>query len=118
LLAWADATVLGDDRSIAEAREAVVAEMGSAAAVDAAAIIGNFERMTRIADATGIPLDPPMNALAATIQDELGLREFRSAANSGRPGMIATGAAKVLKPLAFRAMAAFAGRAKSKNHDD
>ena len=44
-----------------------------AALVDAAAVVGNFERMVRIADGTGIPLDKPVAMVSADMREELGL---------------------------------------------
>jgi hypothetical protein len=64
-----------------EARARVRRELGSAALVDAAAVIGNFERMTRIADSTGIPLDAPVNVMTESIRAELGIDNFGSAAD-------------------------------------
>jgi hypothetical protein len=114
LLAWADATSRGDAREIVAARDRVVSAAGAAAAVDAAAIMANFERMTRIADATGIPLDGPMNALSADIQETLGLRTFRSAAQSAKAGAIAVTAARLLSPLVYRLIPSIARRMKAK----
>ncbi|MCP4304235.1 MAG: hypothetical protein GY926_00075 [bacterium] len=54
LLAYVDATLSGDD--IATARNAVVAAISPEAAVDAAAVTGNFEMMNRIADGVGMPV--------------------------------------------------------------
>jgi hypothetical protein len=68
----------GDDE---EARARVRRELGSAALVDAAAVIGNFERMTRIADSTGIPLDAPVNVMTESIRAELGIDDYGSAAD-------------------------------------
>jgi hypothetical protein len=41
-------------------------------------VIGNFERMDRIADGTGIPLDNMVNALSGDIREELGLEDYES----------------------------------------
>ena len=84
LLAFVDAS-LGADRetgpaSLATARERVRAELGWEALVDAAAIIGNFERMVRIADGTGIPLDAPVLVASEGIRAELGIDAFESGA--------------------------------------
>jgi hypothetical protein len=49
-------------------------------------VASNFERMTRIADATGIPLDAPAAALSADLRDTLGLDRFASAAQMRRLG--------------------------------
>lgn len=53
LAGFVDAIVEGDARATARARSRVVERLGPAAAVDAAAIVANFEMMTRIADGTG-----------------------------------------------------------------
>ncbi len=48
-------------------------KLGVEALVDAAAVIGNFERMTRIADGTGIPLGDTLAAVTVDIREDLGL---------------------------------------------
>jgi hypothetical protein len=67
---------------IAKAGDRIRGELGSAALVDAAAIIGNFERMVRIADATGIPLDAPVNVGTESIRADLGIDQYESAAHT------------------------------------
>ncbi len=57
LLALAEAMVNGNEETLSAARTRVLEELGPAPLVDAAAVASNFERMVRIADATGIPLD-------------------------------------------------------------
>jgi hypothetical protein len=54
-------------------REDVTLKLGVEALVDAAAVIGNFERMTRIADGTGIPLGDTLAAVTVDIRRDLGL---------------------------------------------
>jgi hypothetical protein len=44
--------------------------------VDAAGVVSNFERMVRIADATGIQLDERMAALSQEVRDALQLERF------------------------------------------
>ena len=56
LTAFAEAAVKNTS-DLARAREQLKSELGEAALVDGAAVVGNFERMTRIADGTGIPID-------------------------------------------------------------
>ena len=60
LTEFAEAVVVGDAERIAAARGSVATELGDAAMVDAAAVIANFQRMVRIADSSGIPLDEPV----------------------------------------------------------
>ncbi len=59
LLAFAAAAARRDDAGLTAARARLLDETGAEALVGAAAVVGNFERMTRIADSTGIPLDTP-----------------------------------------------------------
>ena len=72
--------------------------------MDTAAVIGNFQRMVRIADATGIPLDAPVGALSAEIRDELDLGSFASAANTPDPGTLQKAAGRALRPAAMAAL--------------
>ena len=82
LLAFAQALVEGEDAALAGARAKLEAAMGSEAVVDAAGVASNFERMVRIADATGIPQEAPVMMLGDDLIEELDLRRFGSAANT------------------------------------
>ena len=81
LVGLVEASLSDDVGDAEEARARVRRELGSAALVDAAAVIGNFERMTRIADSTGIPLDAPVSVMTESIRAELGIDDFGSAAD-------------------------------------
>ena len=61
LVRFAEAVVHREADAIPEARGRLREAVGAEGLVDAAAVIGNFERMVRIADGTGIPLDTPVN---------------------------------------------------------
>ena len=76
LIAFAEAMVGDDDAALIHARQAVIEVLGPAAMVDAAGVASNFERMVRIADATGIQLDARMEALSREVRDQLGLERF------------------------------------------
>jgi hypothetical protein len=52
--------------------------MGAEAVVDAAGVASNFERMVRIADSTGIPLDDRMSRASKEVREALGLERFRA----------------------------------------
>lgn len=78
LVRFADAAVRGDPAELATARDALRDAAGSAALVDAAAVVGNFERMVRIADGTGIPLDGVVEALSGDFRDALGVERYAS----------------------------------------
>jgi len=76
LLAFADAALDGDPAVLAMARTRVVAALGAAAMVDAAAVIAVFNGITRIADATGIPLEDAKRAESADWRAALGIDRF------------------------------------------
>ena len=76
LIAFAEAMVGQDDDALTHARHAVLEVMSPAAMVDAAGVASNFERMVRIADATGIPLDERMERLSREVRDALHLERF------------------------------------------
>jgi hypothetical protein len=103
LTAFADAVVAG----AAEARERVASELGESAMVDAAAVIGNFQRMVRIADGTGIPLDAPVAMISADMRADLGIDGYDGASNTapvrGLQRMVGRGLSRVL-PMVLRVM--------------
>lgn len=102
LIAYADA-VVARSTDIPETRDAVHKSMGDAGVVDAAAVIANFQRMVRIADGTGIPIDGPLDVLSADIRHEIGINEFPSAEGRGRNGTLR----RLAAPLMRLAMARF-----------
>lgn len=108
LLALAEAVVRGGDAELAAARAGAVAALGPDGFVEAAAVASNFERMVRIADATGIPLDAPLDAITASMRADLGIDAYGSAANTPQvsPGRRALG--RALAPLARYLMPALA----------
>jgi hypothetical protein len=59
-------------------RHGVLETMGPEAMVDAAGVASNFERMVRIADATGIPLDERMEKASKDVREALDLERFRA----------------------------------------
>ena len=68
--------------NLAETRARVAQAMGPGAAVDAAGTIANFQRMVRIADGTGIPVDSYILERSGELPERLGLTAYRSAANT------------------------------------
>ena len=73
LVAFAEAIVQGDEETRARTRAAVIEALGPEAMVDAAGVASNFERMVRIADATGIELGDLLEQVTADVRDTLGL---------------------------------------------
>ena len=82
LLAFTDAVMGSDATARARERRALREVLSPEAFVDACAVIAAFNVVDRIADATGIPLDPMLQAASGDIQEQLGLARFGSAANT------------------------------------
>jgi len=101
LIAYADA-VVARSPDVAKTRDAVQKSMGDDGVVDAAGVIANFQRMVRIADGTGIPIDGPLDILSADIRHEIGINNFSSAKGRGKNG--------ALRRLAAPLMRRFMGR--------
>ena len=75
LLRFTEAVLTRDRSALPSARQALADAMGAEAVVDAAAVIATFEGNVRIADATGIPLDPGSEQLRRKIGEALGVRD-------------------------------------------
>ena len=65
-----------DKARIAAARTTTVETLGKAAMMDAAATISAFNAYTRMADATGIPLETPKAEATVELRQELGLESL------------------------------------------
>ncbi len=96
LTAFADAAVAGDPAALATARDALREAAGSKAVVDTAGVIGNFQRMVRIADGTGIPLDGVVDTMSSDFREDLGLDSFESR-RLGEKGALARALAPVAR---------------------
>jgi len=118
LIALADAQVGDDDAALATARARLLAEIGAEAFVDATAVVANFERMVRVADATGTPLDEPVATLATGLRDELDLDRFGSAGNTPRAGALKRVLGRVLAPFAGLALRRMGARMSGGRRDD
>ena len=99
MLAFVDAAKGDDEVELARARRRVAETFGPEALVDAAGVIGNFERMNRIADATGIPLEAPLAAAMSDFREQLDLDAFASSANSAQLGAGTKVAGALLRKL-------------------
>ena len=64
---------MGRPETLAMSRAAVMKALSPAAMVDAAGVASNFERMVRIADATGIELGAALEGLTANVRTVLSL---------------------------------------------
>ncbi len=85
LIAFVDAIIAGDDEA-ATARARLTNALGPEAMVDAAAVAANFFMMTRIADATGTPLDERSVAMSNDLRADLGIEGFTSKRLTGQTG--------------------------------
>ena len=113
LVSLAEAVVARDEQALAALRPKIVEEMGQEPLVDAVAVAGNFQRMVRIADGTGIPLDKIAMQLTADIRAELGLDYFDGARNTPKLGW----AGRALSGLTRRAMKRAAKRSSSRGDE-
>lgn len=79
LLAYADAFYADDSAVLDQARQTLRAAIGDAALVDAAAIVGIYDAVVRVADATGTPLEDYKAKISEDLRDELGINDFPAA---------------------------------------
>lgn len=77
LLDLVDAVLAGDDEARERARRDVRNQLGDDGLVDAAGVIGNFEMMNRVADATGMPVGKGSLARSEEWRARLGLDRYR-----------------------------------------
>jgi hypothetical protein len=82
LMKFAEAIASRDAQALTNSRQTLLEKAGPNVLVDAAAVAANFQRMVRIADSTGIPLDEVNMSATADIQKSLKLARFESAKNS------------------------------------
>ena len=73
---FAEAVIGEDDARLAGARERTRALLGDAGFVDAAGVVGLFDAIDRVADATGIPLEDEKAAVSKDIRADLGIDEW------------------------------------------
>lgn len=118
LLGFTDA-VMGEDEAVLDrARQEVIDKLGPEQLVDSAGVVATFNMMNRIADATGIPLDGPVDFMSVNMRKEIGLDQFYSAANTPKPGAIKRVLAKAFQPflpLAIKLMLSVQGDEKLKS---
>ena len=78
LMAFAEAVVTSDQAAIDAKRADVVDAVGPAGLVDAAGIIGLFNAIDRVADATGTELEEEKAAATEGMRDSIGIDGFAS----------------------------------------
>ena len=87
LSGFATAFATRDETALADARSALQRGAGDVVLTEAAGVAANFQRMVRIADTTGIPLDERNVALSHSLLKDLELDRFESARNTPKPGL-------------------------------
>lgn len=81
LMRFAESLASRDD-DLERHRAVLLETAGPAVLVDAAGVAANFQRMVRIADAIGIPVDERFGEMGQRVRAELGIERFPSAGNS------------------------------------
>lgn len=97
-----DQLMQGDDATIKLARQAIDQAISSAASVEIAGLVGSFQRMNRIANATGIALDSIVNAMSGEVQRELNLRNYETSKASRNSNPIFSFLMAKFRSLLFR----------------
>ena len=76
LVEFAEAVLGEDEEALARARAALRAGIGPAGLADAAGVVGLFNAIDRVADATGIPLEAEKAEASTDFRAALGLDRF------------------------------------------
>jgi len=93
--------VLGDDEAaLQHSRQEMMDTLGPEGLVDSAAIVAAFNKMDRIANATGISLDGMLDVVTVGMRAEIGIDRFVSAANTPPAGYLKRLLSGAMKPVA------------------
>ena len=76
LIEFAEAVLGGNEAALSRARAELMTAVGPRGLVDAAAVIGLFNAIDRVADATGIPLEAEKAEVSADFRAALGVDRF------------------------------------------
>ena len=79
LMRFAEAIVSRETQSLKTSRNNLLDIAGPKVVVEAAAVAANFQRMVRIADSIGIPIDEISSEAGTKVREELDLAKFASA---------------------------------------
>ena len=82
LMRFAEAVLDEDQAALSRARTGLLRALGPEGLVDAAAVVGLFNAIDRVADATGIPLEAEKAQASADFRAVLGLDRFAVGARS------------------------------------
>ncbi len=101
LTEYVDAVLLRKD-GLPDMREKMNRTLGPKALVDAAALIASFQRMNRIANATGVRLDSEVNLMSQEVQSNLNLTQLSSAHTTHTPSSLGASLLGRFRPLLFK----------------
>lgn len=76
LLEVAEAVCQGDSAVLKKVRQATVKMLGSQGLIDAIAVAAAFNGITKIANATGLPLDQSTHASTVEMRKETGIDDY------------------------------------------
>lgn len=100
LMRFAEAVASGDEEALKQSRDELHEAAGNEVLVDAAGVAANFQRMVRIADAAGIPIDERNMTFTADVRAELDLERFGTASNSRPTTWVDRLRGKLMRPVA------------------
>ena len=81
-----EAAIHSNWAALAEVRQRAHVRMGPQAVTDALVVAAAFNGITRVADATGTPLDPSTHEVTASMRQETGIEQFDYTQKTGRYG--------------------------------
>ena len=76
LLGQFAAALVRREPGLADLRERVRAAVGEEGLAEVSGVTGNFQRMVRIADGTGIPIEPRKAAATVDLREQLNINRF------------------------------------------
>lgn len=82
LMRFAEAVAERNQENLESTRQRLQDRAGTEALVDAAGVAANFQRMVRIADSIGIPVDDMHSEVGQQVRADLNLERFPSAQNT------------------------------------
>ena len=88
LMRFAESVARKDAQGLTQSRQALLNAAGPNVLVDAAGVAANFQRMVRIADSIGIPVDDMESEIGQQVRQELTLERFASAQNTLNPSRV------------------------------
>ena len=101
---FVEAVQSGAEPQLSASRQALQKAVGAAGLVDACGVIAHFNMMTRIADGTGIPLDPQTELATHELRADLGIEDLQYAEQRRPRGVLRSLLGRVVKPLAPSAL--------------